>query len=101
MSAQKHPGPLPREVLDLAALRGAVLAVPQLPDMSAHRLMETAFGQGGQIWAPVRRLLATRDILLRNAWIRYAGGQALAIGRLRCLDRASGVFYVVIDGAPL
>src|SRR5438270_509668 len=92
--------PLPREVLDLA-LDHAVLAVPQLPDMSAHRLTEVAFGQGGPTWAPVRRLLSTRDIWLRNVWVRYDGGQALAVGRAAALDRASGVYWIALDGAAL
>jgi hypothetical protein len=90
----------PSEILELA-LRGAVLAVPQLPEQSAHRLTEVAFGQGGQTWEPIRRLLSTRDVWLRNVWIRYADGQALAVGKLQALDRAAGVYWVALDGAPL
>jgi hypothetical protein len=78
-----------------------VLAAPSAPGASAHRLTEVAFGQGGATWAPVRRLLSTRDIWLRNTWVRYDGGQALAVGKLQALDRAAGVYWVALDGAPL
>jgi hypothetical protein len=91
---------LPREVIALA-LDGAVLAAPSAPGASAHRLTEVAFGQGGPTWKPLRRLLSTRDIWLRNTWVRYDGGQPLAVGKLQCLDRAAGVYWVALDGAAL
>src|SRR5437868_5529967 len=91
---------VPQAIVELA-LQGAVLAVPQLPDMSAQRLTEVAFGQGDLTWAPIRRLLATRDPWLRNTWVRYDGGQALAVGKLQALDRAAGVYWVALDGAAL
>src|SRR4051812_6573648 len=94
MSALKHPGPLPREVIALALDR----AVPSVsPDLAARQLCDLAERQAGPTWKPIRRLLATRDPWLRNVWLRYDGGQALAVGKLQALDRAAGVFYVVID----
>src|SRR5437764_14246035 len=100
MSVLKHPGPLPREVIALALDR----AVPSVsPDLAARQLCDLAERQGGRSWKSIG-WLAGRDPLLRGAWLRHdwrSGAPPLAVGSVKCLDRAAGVYWVALDGAAL
>lgn len=104
MMAQKHTGPLPREVVALAIDRRAVLAAPQAPEMSAHRLTQIATGHAEAHWQPLRWLVPTKDVWLRDAWLQYDhanGAPPLAVGCVRRLDARAPAFYAVLDGEPL
>lgn len=100
----KHTGPLPREIVELAIDRRVVLVAPQAPEMGAHRLTQIATGHGEAPWQPLRWLVPTKDIWLRDAWLRYdhaTGAPPLAVGCVKRLDVRASAFYVVLEGEPL
>jgi acetyl esterase/lipase len=95
---------LPREVVELAIDRRVVLVAPQAPEMSAYRLTQIATGHAEAHWQPLRWLVPTKDVWLRDAWLRYDyanGAPPLAVGCVRRLDARAPAFYVVLEGEPL
>src|SRR4051812_18334201 len=100
MSVLKHPGPLPREVLELALDR----AVPSVsPDLAARQLCDLAERQGDASWRPIG-YLAGRDPLLRGAWIRHdwrSGAAPIAIGTVKRVGAKAPAYFVALDGEAL
>src|SRR5689334_21008334 len=99
MSEQLHTVPLPREIRELAIGRPVPCALPTLS--SARELCQSALDSGGRFWSPPPRRLCRHNAYLRGAWLRHDAGQALAIGRAPCLDRATPAWFVVVNGELL
>ena len=99
MSAQQHAVPLPQEVVALALPRAMPSALPS--PSSARELCQSALDSGGRFWSQPPRRLCRHNADLRGAWLRHDAGQALAIGRAPCLDRASPAYFVVVNGELL
>jgi hypothetical protein len=90
MSEQLHTVPLPREIRELAIGRAMPSALPS--PSSARELCQSAIDSGGRFWSQPPRRLCRRNAYLRGAWLRHDAGQALALGRAPCLDRAPAWF---------
>jgi len=92
---------LPKEIHALAIGR-RIPTEPFFPKVAAE-LCRLAGRQCGpdRDWWPIRRYFPTRDAQQRGAYLRYAGGQSFAVGRLRRLGASTSVYYVAIDGEVL